>query len=149
MKKCRTAMEDPQSSICGKDICCFYCPDMTTCQHVCDGESEICPDIVDEPDALQVIETALPDKIAQLSDLMVAVKKAEAQIDKIKGSLLKAMEDNQIKSFKNDVIEVTYVGPSTRSTFDKKALEADHPELDLTKYNKTSAVKASVRIKVK
>jgi hypothetical protein len=54
-----------------------------------------------------------------------------------------------VKSFKNDVIEVTYVGPSTRSTFDKKALEADHPELDLTKYNKTSAVKASVRIKVK
>jgi hypothetical protein len=59
------------------------------------------------------------------------------------------MEENNVKSFKNDIIEVTYVGPSTRSTFDKKALEADHPELDLSKYNKTSAVKASVRIKVK
>jgi hypothetical protein len=148
MKKCKTAMEDPQSSICGKDICCCFCPDRDTCKNACDGD-ETCEDIVDEPDALQVIETALPDKIAQLSDLMVAVKKAEAQIDKIKTSLLKAMEENNVKSFKNDIIEVTYVGPSTRSTFDKKALEADHPELDLTKYNKTSAVKSSVRIKVK
>lgn len=148
MKKCKTAMEDPQSSICGQVTCCCFCQDRDTCQHACDGD-ETCQDIVDEPDALQVIETALPDKIAQLSDLMVAVKKAEAQIDKIKTSLLKAMEENNVKSFKNDIIEVTYVGPSTRSTFDKKALEADHPELDLSKYNKTSAVKASVRIKVK
>ena len=148
MKKCKTAMEDPQSSICGKDVCCCFCPDKDTCKNRCDGD-ETCEDIVDEPDALQVIDKALPDKIEELTDLMVAVKKAEAQIDKIKASLLKAMEDNQIKSFKNDIIEVTYIAPSTRSTFDKKALEADHPELDLTKYNKTSAVKASVRIKVK
>ena len=148
MMKCKTAMDDIQSSICGKTICCHYCDERMSCKNACD-ESDPCEDQVEEVSALQVMETALPDRIKEVTDLMLQVKKAEDRIAEIKDSLLKAMETNGIKKFENEQISFTYVAPSTRSTFDKKALQKDHPELDLTKYNKESKISASVRIKVK
>lgn len=148
MVNCKMAMEDIQSSGCGQIRCCHFCPDKDDCNFACDSTAD-CPDMVKEPDPLEVMQNLLPDRIQEVTDLMIQVKKAEERIVEIKESLLKAMEDNGVKKFENEQISFTYVGPSIRTTFDKKKLEKDHPELDLSKYNKTSAVKASVRIQVK
>ena len=147
MIKCKIVLDDPTESLCGKDICCHYCDELSTCKQSC--ETPDCKEMLEVPDELQVMEKAVPEKIREVTDLMVQVKKAEERIAEIKESLLDAMEKNNIKKFENEQVSFTYVAPSTRSTFDKKALQKDHPELDLTKYNKTSAVKASVRIQVK
>jgi peptidoglycan hydrolase CwlO-like protein len=135
-------------------MCCLSCPDFDICNLSCDeaqriGKTGTCSEMVEQQDDLQVIDKALPKKVAELTDLMISIKKAEAKVAEIKEALLKAMEEQGVKKFENDKIAVTYVAPSTRSTFDRKRLEADHPELDLKKYNKTSSVKASVRIVVK
>lgn len=53
-----------------------------------------------------------------------------------------------IKSFENDILKVTYVAPTTKTTIDSKALKKDKPDV-YKKYAKTSNVKASVRITVK
>lgn len=147
MVKCKIVLDDPTESLCGKDICCHYCDELDTCKQSC--ESVACKEMLEVPDELQIMETAVPEKIREVTDLMLMVKKAEERITEIKEALLDAMEKNNIKKFENEKVSFTYVAPSTRSTFDKKALQKDHPELDLTKYNKTSAVKASVRIQVK
>ena len=148
MVNCKIALDDIQESICGKTICCYYCDERSECSCTCD-EHNPCEEQVVEESALDVMENAVPDKIHEVTKLMVQVKKAEERIAEIKEHLLKAMEEHGIKKFENEHISFTYVAPSTRKTFDKKALEKDHPELDLSKYNKESTVKASVRIQVK
>ena len=113
----------------------------------CD-EPEDCDQQIHEKDELQVMEEALPDQITQITELVIQMKKMEETVAKFKEDLLKAMEQHGIKSFKSENVSFTYVAPTTRTTFDKKKLKKDHPDIDLEQYNKVSDVKASVRIKV-
>lgn len=146
--KCNYAMNDPQP--CGKVDCCFHCEEHDTCKLSCEEETyEDCEELIQEDDELQIMETALPDTIGKVTDLVIQMKKAEAEIDKIKAEILKAMESNGIKKFENEKVSFTYVAPSKRTTFDKKAFEKAHPEIDLGQFDKVSNVKASVRIAVK
>ena len=143
MVKCKEGLAD-----CGKDICCLYCDEYHCCNISCTEDSEPCDQQIHEKDELQVMEEAFPDQIKQITDLVIQIKQMEETVDKFKEDLLKAMEQHGIKSFTSGKVSFTYVGATTRTTFDKKKLEKEHPELDLSKYNKTSDVKASVRIKV-
>lgn len=144
--KCKFAKEKLPE--CGKDICCYWCPDIDGCRYACLDTDEGCPDIVEEETGLEQIQKVLPFKMEDITDLMVWMKEAEAKIAEMKESLLKAMEANGIKKFENDRITVSYVAPTTRKTFDKKALQKDYPDIDLEQYNKVSNVKSSVRIQV-
>lgn len=148
MVRCKLIVDGSEESMCGKDLCCHYCPDKDTCTVSCD-ETGQCPEQLVEQDALQVMQDLIPEKITEVTDLMIMVKKAEDRIAEIKESLLKAMEEHGVKKFENEYISFTYVAPSVRKTFDKKKLEKDHPEIDLDQYQKESKVKASVRIQVK
>lgn len=148
MVKCRLITEEIEDSFCGKDICCHHCDEKETCNVSC-NQLEDCEEQIHEKDELQVMEEALPDQITQIADLVIQMKKMEETVSKFKEDLLKAMEQHGIKSFTIGKVFFTYVAPTTRTTFDKKALQKEHPELDLSKYNKVSDVKASVRIKVK
>lgn len=147
MIKCKIAMEN--LPMCGKDICCCMCDEKDTCNNACEDTVEECVEAVEELDELQVMEKALPNRITEVTDLMVQVKKAEEQIDKIKAELLKAMEEAGIKKFENEKVLFTYVAPTTRKTLDKDKLQKEHPEINLDDFQKSSKVKASVRIKVK
>ena len=141
MVKCRQGVAD-----CGKDICCLYCDEYHICKIYC-TDAEPCDQQIHEKDELQVMEEALPDQIKQITDLVIQIKQMEETVDKFKEDLLKAMEQHGIKSFKSGKVSFTYVGATTRNTFDKKSFEKDYPDL-VSKYNKVSNVKASVRIKV-
>ena len=132
---------------CGKDICCYYCDEKEGCNKACDAPED-CDEQIHEKDELQVMEEVFPDQIKQVADLVIQIKQMEETVAKFKEDLLKAMEQHGIKSFTSGKVSFTYVGATTRTTFDKKKLEKEHPELDLSKYNKVSDVKASVRIKV-
>ena len=142
MVKCKEGLAD-----CGKDTCCYYCDEKEGCNKACDAPED-CEEQIHEKDELQVMEEAFPDQIKQITDLVIQIKQMEETVGKFKEDLLKAMEQHGIKSFTSGKVSFTYVAPTTRTTFDKKALQKEHPELDLSKYNKTSDVKASVRIKV-
>lgn len=152
MIKCKGILDHQYEVTCGKDICCQCCDQKDTCADICDEDDpNKCPLAVEveEKTELQVMQEVLPDKLNEVTDLMIQMKKAEAQITKIKEALLKAMEDNGIKKFENEKLTFTYVAPTTRKTFDKKAFEKAHPEIDLGQFDKVSNVKASVRIAVK
>lgn len=137
---------------CGSDICCKVCDDNDQCKFRCGTWGEPvggCADEVEESDPLEIMEKAVPDKIKQITDLVIRMKEAEKKIESFKEELLKAMEANGVKSFDNGKVSFTYVAPTVRMNFDKSKLEKEHPELDLNQYQKPSNVKASVRIKVK
>ncbi len=76
------------------------------------------------------------------------MKKEKEDYDAFKRDLLKAMEDNGITKIDTDTVTVSYIGATTRETFDSKAFKADMPEL-YDEYTKFSDVSPSIRIKVK
>lgn len=75
-------------------------------------------------------------------------KEAEANAEKLKQMLLEKMREENIKSFEDERIKITYVAPTTRETIDSARLKKELPEI-AEQYKKISNVKDSVRITLK
>lgn len=154
MKKCKQALKD---TTCNKDCCCYYCDDFEICGHACsnfndkeDLEQRGCEEQFDEKTALQEFEKDA-NALAIMQQISAISKQKKELEDKEKGvraALEAAMGQFGIKSFENDILKVTYVAPTIKTTIDSKALKKDHPNV-YEKYAKVSNVKASVRITVK
>lgn len=96
---------------------------------VVDGQIELAQEVVEELKRMNEVKATL-----------------EMKEKEVKAAVLKAMEDNDIKSFENDDIRITYVAATTRNTVDSAALK----EQGLyEQFLKTSNVKASVRMEYK
>lgn len=71
-------------------------------------------------------------KQIELINKLVEFKKLQAKMEEqekdLKTRLKAAMEEHGIKSFKNDVITITYVDESESTSIDLKALEKKEPE---------------------
>ena len=66
----------------------------------------------------------------------------------IRAAILEAMEENDIDKFDGDLITITRVKATKRTTFDSKRFAQEKPKT-YAKYLKTGDVKASIRLKVK
>ncbi|MBR5795390.1 MAG: hypothetical protein IKY26_04550 [Erysipelotrichaceae bacterium] len=83
------------------------------------------------------------DVLEKFHDFQVVKARMEMEEKKLKESLLKAMEENGIKSFENDFVKITYKAPTVRSSVDTQALK----EQGLyDSFVKESPVKSSVVI---
>ena len=87
------------------------------------------------------IEREVGTRIEQLNTL----KEQDAQM---RVAILEAMEANDVDKFDGDLITITRVKPSTRTTFDSKLFASERPKT-YAKYLRTSEVKGSIRLKVK
>jgi hypothetical protein len=63
-------------------------------------------------------------------------------------AILEAMEANDVNKFDGNLITITRVKATTRTTFDSKKFAEERPKTH-AKYLKTGNVKASIRLKVK
>ena len=77
------------------------------------------------------------------------IKKMEDEVEKQKQMLLDVMTKNNVKSLRHDDYIVTVVPEGVRSTFDKKKLLAEHPEINEADYLKTSKVEPYLKITLK
>lgn len=145
MTKCQIAIEANDSC----QMCCCFCEQKDTCQDRCKDMENPCEEMVEEESGLQVIANAVPDVLKAITEITVQKKKLEEQEKLMREKLQEAMEQHGIKSFENADVKFVYVAPTTRKTFDKKAFEKAHPEINLADYDKVSNVKASVKITVK
>ena len=133
------------------NICCYTCEDRKTCDASCVAEVddyETCNKAEVITGELTQFESAAPEAIQQITNIVVTMKQLEKQEKTLKEQLVKAMETYGVKSFENDHIKMTYVAPTTRSAIDTTRLKKDHPDL-VKEYTKVSNVSASVRITVK
>ena len=144
--------KDATAEICpkGLTICCGICGDREGCANACGYhvEWESCEHHEVITDELIQFQSAAPEAIQQITQLVIMKKQLEDQEKQLKYELTKAMEAYGIKSFENEHIKMVYVAPTTRSTIDSTRLKKDHPDL-AKEYTKTSDVSASVRITVK
>lgn len=119
-----------ETAPCGKNYCCFSCPDREGCKDRCPLE----------PAALEVMKTI--KTIAQQKEKLDEADKTARQ------QLADAMAKYGVKSFENSILKVTYIPASTKTTIDSKKLKDKNPAI-YREYSKTSTVKESVRITVK
>lgn len=101
---------------------------------------------------LQVFEKnnmVIFQQLAEFKKQKDAMERAE---EKLKADLENAMLKFNIKSFKNDLITISYVDGSTTETIDLKALQTNEPELYaelLEDYKKVTTRKPYVKFLVK
>ena len=87
--------------------------------------------------------TVAEEVMKKLHDFQVEKAKMEMQEKEIKQAMLKAMEDNDIKSFENDFVKITYKAPTTQKRVDTDELKAQGL-YDM--FLKESPVKSSVML---
>jgi hypothetical protein len=153
--KCKEA--DSASCPHGLTICCATCGEKDTCHMVCGmvdnapagfNALEECDYAESVNNELAEFESAVPAAIRQITDLILAKQKMDQQEKELKAKLVKAMETFGVKSFENELIRLTYVAPTTRSSIDSARLKKDHPDI-AAQYTKTSNVSACVKVAVK
>ncbi|KIR03439.1 putative bacteriophage endonuclease [Lachnospiraceae bacterium TWA4] len=144
-----------ENADCGKLNCCYTCDEWDDCDYKCDffdnrDDTDILKTCTDAEEVGEIVDLTqqVPEVIKAISDICTQKKNIEAQEKEMKQKLQEVMEQFGVKSFKNDVIEVTYVAPTTRISIDSTKLKKELPEV-AEKYSKTSNVSASIRIKVK
>ena len=100
----------------------------------------------------QKVETNYPAPIINVGqmyrDCENEIKRLTAERDEFRKGLMQLMKDNGIKSVELEGFRATYIEPTTRQTFDVKALQAMHPELadDIAKCYKTSNVNETIKV---
>jgi len=91
------------------------------------------------------------EAVELLHNRLTEIKKLEAEIDNEKKKLLDMFNQNNVKSLKNDMYQITYVPESITRTFDKSSFFKAHPELaeEAEKYHKISTKSDYLKITIK
>ena len=132
-----------------QNLCCFECTDYEQCDDRCDLVPAHCGSAEEvETTDLAVFQSNAMVIMRKIADLDIQKKQLEAQDKMVRQELQEAMDKYGIKKFENDILKVTYVESTTRTTIDSKKLKEDLPQV-FAKYSKTSQIKGSVRIEVK
>ena len=93
------------------------------------------------------LQTVSSKEIAIFKDILYKIKTFEESIDPVKKAILAEMEQRNILSLNLGDISITYIPPTKRKSFDSTKFKAEHADL-YNAYQKESAVKSSIRIKV-
>jgi predicted phage-related endonuclease len=143
MTKCKN--ECPENKFNG---CCAECPHGSDCESKCTNDPQTCGDAVFEGTALEVFNSKAEAVIQKITLLVKQKAEIEKQEKTMREQLQQAMEAHDVKKFDNDLIKITYVEASTRTSVDSAKLKAQQPDI-YAKFSKTSPVKAFVKIESK
>ena len=153
MTKCKQAVNG--NCTCGEIICCLECEKKNECPATCSlvetkavKNAKDCEDAISEGTEMVAFEQKAITIMQSIAD--IATKKAELdeQDKEMRKQLESAMEQYGVKSFENDILKITYVEPTTRTSVDSAKLKKKYPSV-FAECSKTSEVKGSVRITVK
>ena len=133
-------------------ICCGTCEHLPTCADSCTEVGKYplqdCPDAEVITTDLKLFQSNAMAIMQEIADLDRMKKQLEAKDKVVRQELQEAMDKHGIKKFENDILKVTYVEPTTRTSIDSARLKKELPAI-AEKYSKVSQVKGSVRIDVK
>lgn len=130
--------------------CCFECDLKEECEEACEMLPSDCGDsIVDDFESgIQVFEQGQMAVIQKIADIVTTKKQLEAQEKELKEKLKEAMEKYNIKKFESDILNITYVAESTKTSIDSAKLKKKYPDI-AAECSKTSKKSAYVKVTVK
>lgn len=136
----------------GKDICCRICEEFDVCSSIecsCTDFPHNCEmSVIDGENGLALFESNALAIMRNIVELDKQKKAIEAQDAAIRQELQKAMDKYGVTSFENDILKITHVAPTTRTSIDSARLKKELPAV-AEKYSKVSNVKGFVKIEVK
>lgn len=132
----------------GKNMCCFSCDEMQTCEEVCTLDDKTCEKAINEETALAEFETGQVAILQSIANLVIQKKKLEEEEKQFKEKLQKAMEDYGIKKFESDVLNITYVAATTSTSVDSAKLKKKYPDI-AEECSKVSNKSAYVKVVIK
>ena len=137
-------------SDCKKKICCYECNEYETCDEACshEGGNGRCEQAYEEENAIQLFNDEAMIIMKSIASLDKQKKAIDEQDKQIRNALKNAMDEFGIKSFENDLLKVTHIAETTKTSIDTAKLKKDYPDI-AKKYSKVSKVSAYIRISVK
>lgn len=145
MFQCKAA----ECGIHGDNKCCYECDERGNCMYQCDeSDPNTCGGSEVVSTDLTLFQSKAMVVMQEIAYLDKQKKVLETKEKMVRQELQEAMDKYGIKKFENDILKVTYVEPTTRTTIDSARLKKELPAV-AEKYTKTSQVKGSVRIEVK
>ena len=91
---------------------------------------------------------SLRESMERLAEITALKDALENESKELKAKILKQMVKSDEKKLESDKLTVTYVAPTTRTTFDSKKFGAEHPKM-YKEFLKTSSVSESLRVTLK
>jgi predicted phage-related endonuclease len=130
------------------NICCCECNN--PCKDCCEEDPKTCGGAIVEEHTtdVAVFQSKALVIMQTIAALDLQKKQLEAQDKEMRQQLQEAMDKYGVKKFENDILKITYVEPTMRTTIDSKKLKEELPAV-AEKYTKRTLVKGSVRIEVK
>jgi hypothetical protein len=129
--------------------CCCECPNREDCEEVCEEEPTTCGQaIFDEESGLQEFKNTQLAALNAVASLTAQKKAIEEQEKKMKAVLYDAMEKYGVKKFESDILNLTFVAPTTANSVDSAKLKKKYPDI-FTECSKSSAKAGYVKITLK
>ena len=129
------------------NFCCCECNE--DCSDRCEMTPDTCgSSVTEETTDLTLFQNKAMAAMQKIAELDLQKKQLEAQDKAVRQELQEAMDKYGVKKFENDILKITYVEPTTRTSIDSARLKKELPAV-AEKYSKISQVKGSVRIEVK
>lgn len=116
--------------------------------------SEICKELLDADKAGEQFQNpyAIPEDIRSqeglIRELIQTKQEAEEKLNRIKSKILKAMEEQDIRTWSTENMKITRRLPSTKSSFNLTAFKEANPNMDLSAFMRTSQVAGSPTIAI-
>lgn len=101
----------------------------------------------DKPQANTQLQTVSMAELDRFAGIVKRIKTLEEHIEPVRQAIKAEMEKRNILNLQIGDINISYIAPTKRKSFDSKAFKADYGDL-YEQYQKESAVKSSIRINV-
>lgn len=95
--------------------------------------------------AIAKVEGQIAERVKAFNAELETLKQRDQEL---RQNIMTAMEKNDIKKFENESLSITYIAATRRVGIDTTKLKEEQPEV-YKQYLKTSAIKASIRLKIK
>lgn len=146
MIKCKNPCPDEEYHF---DGCCYSCIYKDACGSVCAEDPANCENaVMDETDALATFQKSQIATLSAVADLISRKKTLEEQEAGLKKALYEAMEKYGIKKFESDVLNLTFVEPTTAVSVDTAKLKRKYPDI-AAECSRTSKKAGYVKITLK
>lgn len=97
----------------------------------------------------ELLPVKMQEEAQKIHALLLEIKERENTIEAFKLKICEMMEAAGVDKINNPFFDITYIAPTTMTTFDSKKYKSDNPELNLPAYNKISQKKSYVKLKLK
>lgn len=112
------------------DGCCYGCPEHISCSDSCSEVPKECGQATfDEETALQEFKSSQLATLNAIASLTAHKKAIEDQEKQMKAAPFEAMEKYGIKKFESDVLNLTFVEPTTSTSIDSAKLKKKYPDI--------------------